>query len=108
MPDRIECVFELAARRGALSRLRRLDRVRELAAELVSPVEQIQLAAGFDADAIEGDRAGRAAQPQRDRDRGGRGVSRRHDPARAGNAMAAGASASSVFTLYARHVFGIG
>ena len=81
MPDRVERVFELEPRpHDLVQQLQRLDGARQLAAELVGAVEQVELAAGFDPHAFEDDRAeGAAASAQRDRHRRRRLVGRRRD-----------------------------
>ena len=73
MRDRVERVLELAPRpHHVVEQLHVLDRARELAAELVGAIEQVELAAGLDAHAFEDDRAERAAAAaQRHGDRRG-------------------------------------
>ena len=75
--DRVERVLELAPRsHHVVEQLHVLDGARELAAELVGAIEQVELAAGLDPHALEDDRAERAAAAaQRHRDR--RDVARR-------------------------------
>ena len=63
MRDRVERIFELAARPlDVLEELHVLDCARQLAAELVRAIEQRQLAPGFDPHTVEHDRAERPAR----------------------------------------------
>ena len=60
--DRVERVLQLAPRsHHVVEQLHVLDGARQLTAELVGAIEQVELAARLDADAVEDDRAERAA-----------------------------------------------
>jgi hypothetical protein len=56
--DRVESVLQLAPRADhVVEQLQVLDHTRELSAQLVGPIQQVELAARFDAHAVEDDRA---------------------------------------------------